>query len=981
MASESLSQTLRETLNVFDTVGEPLPTTDVAERLNIDRQSALTLLEQLVEKGHLEMKTVGERGRVWWRPVTAPSQRAPLRMGEHVSREQFGVLIDAVEEYAIFALDADGTVQTWNTGAERIKGFQTEDILGEHFSTFYTEEDRIEGVPARNLRAAVNDGSLEDEGWRVRADGSQFWANVTITAVRDETGELTGFVKVTRDMTERREHEQQLERLSARTARRKEELESELDDVLERVSHGFYALDENLHFGYINEHARDLLGLDEASVGADIREAITLTDDFEAALIEALETQEPVELEDYYTPVGEWYYNAIYPSETGLSVYFQQITESKAREEELERYAAILDAIGEPVYELDTEGCIVFHNDALVEYLGCDGSEVIGEHVSLFMEDEAIEDVEARIKSLLEAPESRNEKAEFDVFPRDGDPIPVENRFSLLTDEAGCMRGTAGMLWDISERKQRERRLEEYRTILETIPDGAYIADVDQRLQFVSDAFVEMTGYSREELIGAHISFIGTDSGVEQSQRQREELTAGERTMGTIDDVIHTADGQIISAETRFTKLDDDGDFRGTAGTVRDITSRKARERELERRARQQEVIGELGQSALEESDLDHLMITAAGSVTGVLDAAVCQIVELGVITTDPTIRHSRGWDVSKAVSLEAAECVVPDTLETEEPLMITDLSRDRRFSDEDWVDDHGLATAISVIIGSFDEPWGTLTIYGTEQREFTAFEVNFVQSVGNILAGAIEREAYRENLVQLVRDLEESNERLEQFAYAASHDLQEPLRMVSSYLQLIERRYGEDLTDEAREFFAFATDGADRMRAMIDGLLAYSRVETEGKAFEAVDLNAVVAQVRDDLALRIDERDAEIDIDDLPTVLGDDHQLQQVFQNLLRNAIQYSGDAPPEIAVRAEQNGSMWTITVEDNGIGIDPAYHQQIFDVFQRLAPDSAPGSGIGLALCDRIIERHGGEIWVDSAPGTGATFGFTLPAPEAQ
>jgi light-regulated signal transduction histidine kinase (bacteriophytochrome) len=230
----------------------------------------------------------------------------------------------------------------------------------------------------------------------------------------------------------------------------------------------------------------------------------------------------------------------------------------------------------------------------------------------------------------------------------------------------------------------------------------------------------------------------------------------------------------------------------------------------------------------------------------------------------------------------------------------------------------------------------------------------------------------------KMERMLEASNERLEQFAYAASHDLQEPLRMVTSYLQLLERRYVDDLDDEAEEFIEYAVDGADRMRNMIEALLAYSRVETQGDPFEPVDLEDVLADVLADLQLRIEDTGAEIDADPLPVVDGDADQLRQVFQNLLENAIEYSGDDPPQIRVGAERSGDEWIVAVADEGIGIDPEHRDRIFEVFQRLhARGEHEGIGIGLALCERIVERHGGDIWVDSEPGRATTFYFSLPA----
>ncbi|AEH37952.1 MEDS domain-containing protein [Halopiger xanaduensis] len=266
-----------------------------------------------------------------------------------------------------------------------------------------------------------------------------------------------------------------------------------------------------------------------------------------------------------------------------------------------------------------------------------------------------------------------------------------------------------------------------------------------------------------------------------------------------------------------------------------------------------------------------------------------------------------------------------------------------------------------------------------TRDEPFSEDECEFLRSIGQWVTYELEQHERERELERTVDRLETSNERLEQFAYAASHDMQEPLRMVSSYLQLIERR-DEDLSAETREYLEFAVDGAERMRAMIDGLLQYSRVQSRGGPLEPTDLEAVVADVRDDLQLRLAETDADLTVGDLPRVTGDPEQLRQLFQNLLDNALTYAGDEPPRIDTTAERtsDGDGWTISVRDEGIGIPVAEQDRIFDLFDRLhSREEYAGTGIGLALCQRIVERHAGAIRVDSEPGEGATFSVTLPA----
>jgi len=227
--------------------------------------------------------------------------------------------------------------------------------------------------------------------------------------------------------------------------------------------------------------------------------------------------------------------------------------------------------------------------------------------------------------------------------------------------------------------------------------------------------------------------------------------------------------------------------------------------------------------------------------------------------------------------------------------------------------------------------------------------------------------------------ELERSNADLQQFAYVASHDLQEPLRTITSYLTLLQRRYQGKLGADADEFIGFATDGAQRMSALIKAVLAYSRVGTHGAAFGPTDCGALVAAAVANLEARIVESGAQVVYDALPAVHGDAAQLGQLFQNLIGNALKFTRpDTPPVVRVEAERQGERWLVRVTDNGIGIAPAHTARIFQMFGRLHTRTEyEGTGIGLAVCQRIVERHGGRIWVESQPGQGAAFLFTLPA----
>lgn len=243
-------------------------------------------------------------------------------------------------------------------------------------------------------------------------------------------------------------------------------------------------------------------------------------------------------------------------------------------------------------------------------------------------------------------------------------------------------------------------------------------------------------------------------------------------------------------------------------------------------------------------------------------------------------------------------------------------------------------------------------------------------------LVDVTERKQVEERLNQITAEMQRSNTELEQFAYVISHDLQEPLRMVSSYTQLLAKRYSNKLDSDADEFIAYAVDGAKRMQTLLHDLLDYSRVGTRGKPFTLVNCEHVVEQAMANLKIAIEESEAAVSYDVLPTVMGDEGQLVQLFQNLIGNAIKFRREEPPKVHIWARRRNSVVTFSVNDNGIGINPQHSQSIFEIFRRLhTREEYPGTGMGLAICKKIVERHGGHISVQSQPGQGSTFDFSV------
>jgi signal transduction histidine kinase len=312
----------------------------------------------------------------------------------------------------------------------------------------------------------------------------------------------------------------------------------------------------------------------------------------------------------------------------------------------------------------------------------------------------------------------------------------------------------------------------------------------------------------------------------------------------------------------------------------------------------------------------------------------------------------------------------------------VEDVLQDRDFVRTALAEACGLRTGIAIPVLAGREVVAVITFFHTEVRDRDARMIGLVSQAASQLGTLIQRRRTEEALHHHAQELARSNAELEQFAYVASHDLQEPLRMVASYTQLLAKRYGDRLDPDAHEFIGYAVEGVTRMQQLIHDLLAFSRVGTRGEAFAETPLESVIERVLHDIEPTIEGSGATITRDPLPVVEGDAYQIYQVFQNLIGNALKFRGEAAPRIHVAARREHGGWTLSVADNGIGIEEEFWPRIFVLFQRLhSRADYPGTGIGLSICKKIVERHGGRIWLQSSPGVGTTFHFHLPDREDQ
>ena len=289
-----------------------------------------------------------------------------------------------------------------------------------------------------------------------------------------------------------------------------------------------------------------------------------------------------------------------------------------------------------------------------------------------------------------------------------------------------------------------------------------------------------------------------------------------------------------------------------------------------------------------------------------------------------------------------------------------------------------GLRSFLSAPLLYRGEPIGCLNLHSLTDSAYSDRHRLLAERIGVYIAGAIANAQLHAQVTRQSEELSRSNRELEQFAYVASHDLQEPLRMVSSYVALLGRRYGGELDERADKYIHFAVDGANRMQRLIHDLLAYSRVGTQGAELIPTDTAPVLRETLSNLELAIEDSEAQVVFSDLPSVMGDPSQLRQLFQNIIGNALKFRSESRPRVELDAKRDGDQWTFSIRDNGVGFDQRYAERVFGVFKRLHRNAdIPGTGIGLAICQRIIDRHGGRIWAESKLGEGSCFYFTLPA----
>lgn len=613
---------------------------------------------------------------------------------------------------------------------------------------------------------------------------------------------------------------------------------------------------------------------------------------------------------------------------------------------------SILDSMTEGVVVADEQGRFILFNKMAEKILGLGIIEALPDEwtqtYGVFLPDGVTPLPNDRLPLMRAIRGETSDQVE--MFVRNA-KIPQGVYISVsgapLLDELGTNKGGVAVFRDITIQKRAEQRLRSsealYHSLIESLPVKIFRKDLEGRFTFGNEKFCQTLDRSLEEIIGKTDYDYYPKELADKYRRDDRHVVA----TGTIfEDIEEHQDpgGALAFVHVLKTRMfDANNQIVGVQGLFWDITAQKHAEDRLAR-----------------ERDLLHTLMDNIPDTVYFKDL------------------DSRFRRINKAQAQTLGVSSPGDAIgKTEFDFFPTEQARSS-FADEQKI----LKTGQSLIgkIEKIAHADGQIHWVLTTKVPIRASDGNLTGLFG-ISRDITELEHTRMGLEKSAEELKRSNTELEQFAHVASHDLQEPLRMVASYLQLLERRYKDQLDQDAREFIQYAVDGANRMRDLIAALLAFSRVGTRTQPFERFDCQKVMHRVLTNLLMTIDESRASVTHDPLPLLLGDPVQIEQLLQNLVANAIKYCKKTePPSVHVSATRAGNQWVFSVRDNGIGIDPEHHERIFVIFQRLHSWSEySGTGIGLAICKRIVERHGGRIWVESQLGKGSTFFFTIPVRE--
>ena len=826
---------------------------------------------------------------------------------------------------AIVIVNPSGAITIVNAQTERLFGYRRDEILGKPV-------DMLVPPRTREAQAVYRDSLFENpthpradappEIFGMRKNGEEFPLEFTVSPMESDDGPWLLFA--VRDLTERRKVETQFQRL----------LEAAPDAIL--------IVDAGGQIRFLNKQAEALYGYPRNELmgkPADVllperiraERVASRTKQFTGGNRPAAgSTDETFGLRKDGSEFPMEFSFSPLETADGLSYLFA-IRDISERLKAETRFRDLLEAAPDAILIMGSDAKIQFANHEAERLFGYSREEFLGQSINLLAPERFREEREiARKRFLRERKRVQvGTDGSYPVVRKDGSEFPVE--FTLNPFEARDGWVFLLSIRDISERLKAETQ---FRALMEAVPDAIILYSAPDRIDYVNRSTENLFGYAREELLGASLDILSPERLRDERRRTREQAhrqMVGKSLGESGEFLLLRKDGSEFLVESAFSSIESPNGL-VLMITMRDLSSRKK---------------SEIRFRTLLESAPDAMVIFDKDG-----------LIELANLQTERIFGYSSDQLVGQSVDL-----LVPQAL------------RDR----------HGLDRRVFFSAPAQRQMGIGLDLLAV-RRDGTEFPVEISLSplegpngisVTAAIRDVTDRKEAARQLAEKMAELRHSNEELEQFAHIASHDLQEPLRMVASYTQLLAKRYKGRLDADADEFIAYAVDGTQRMKRLIEDLLIYSRAGKRESETRSIESSQALDEALDNLHAAILEGGAQISSDQLPAVVADRSWLVQVFQNLVGNAIKYRGDHPPAIHIFARKTQTEWIFAVADNGIGIAPEYHDRIFVIFQRLhGRGEYEGTGIGLAICKRILQQQGGRIWVESEPGRGSTFYFSLP-----